>query len=142
MIGYDRRYVYSNGDIKDLRLADLRRLARLDRDVDGGRDATGKRPRRPSAQANNNASPEVVGSASGGSIMARKQSRAPEDVPSMKSSALSELVGSARRGSTMARKRDRDAEDEDAEGGHRIVKRRRTPMEWFGFASLFGEIEA
>ena len=108
----------------------------------GGRDATGKRPRRPSAQANNNASPEVVGSASGGSIMARKQSRAPEDVPSMKSSALSELVGSARRGSTMARKRDRDAEDEDAEGGHRVVKRRRTPMEWFGFASLFGEIEA
>ena len=74
--------------------------------------------------------------------MARKRGRAPEDVPSMKSSALSELVGSARRGSTMARKRDRDAEDEDAEGGHRIVKRRRTPMEWFGFASLFGEIEA
>jgi len=60
----------------------------------------------------------------------------------MKSSALSKLVGSAWGGSTMARKRDHATEDEDAAGEHCSMKRRRTPMEWFGFASLFRDIEA
>ena len=49
--GYDRQCIYSDGDMEDLRLLDLRRLARLDH-------TTSKRPRRPSTQANNNAFPD------------------------------------------------------------------------------------
>ncbi len=60
----------------------------------------------------------------------------------MKSSAFSKLVGSAWGGSTMARKQNHATEDGDAAGEHCIVKRRRTLMEWFGFASLFRDIEA
>jgi len=62
---------YSNGDVQDLRLADLKRLARLDHDVDGGHDAAGKRPKRPSIKLHI-ASSETVGSARDGSIIARK----------------------------------------------------------------------
>jgi hypothetical protein len=62
---------YSNGDVQDMRLADLKRLARLDHDGDGGHDANGKRPKRPSVKPHI-ASSETVGSARDGSTIARK----------------------------------------------------------------------
>jgi hypothetical protein len=54
-----------------MRLADLKRLARLDHDEDGGHDANGKWPKRPSVKPHI-ASSETVGSVRDGSTIARK----------------------------------------------------------------------